>query len=421
MNPQKSDVVVLGAGIIGTSVARQLQEQGRQVTLIDKGPIGYGCSYGNAGWITPCFATPLPQPGMLLKAIKWMFDPESPLYIQPHLDFGLLKWLLQFASNMNKKQENRSIKVLTAISLNSLEFYRAIAKRHPETAFEKTGLLNICETDDSLRGMIGEMEMMAEHGIEGKIMSAAEINEFEPSVREDKIKGGVYYPNECHAEPLAMVQAIYKEFIDLGGTFVPNCEVYDFETENRRITKIKTTRGNMEADLVVWALGSWSEEMGKRLRLRLPVRGGKGYAMIVNDTEFGENDIKPKHSIMIVDRKIAVTPRANSLRLAGTLELVKNDMSIAPRRVNAILKGSKEFLHIPKEFPLHEVWRGLRPCTPDGVPMIGFSKKWDNLFINTGHQLLGLQAAPGSAKLSGQLIANETPYVDSAPFIPDRF
>jgi D-amino-acid dehydrogenase len=218
-----------------------------------------------------------------------------------------------------------------------------------------------------------------------------------------------------------MVQAIYKEFIALGGTFMPNCEVYDFETENRKITKVKTTRGDIEADLVVWALGSWSEHMGKRLGLRLPVRGGKGYSMIVDDTAFGENDIKPKHAIMIVDRKIAVTPRANSLRLAGTLELVKDDMSIAPRRVNAILKGSKQFLKIPNEFPLQEVWRGLRPCTPDGVPMIGFSKTWDNLFINTGHQLLGLQAGPGSAKLAAQLIENKPTIVDPAQFVPDRF
>lgn len=421
MNHQKLDVIVLGAGIIGTAVARELQAKGRQVTLIDKGAVGHGCSYGNAGWITPCFATPLPQPGMLFKAIKWMFDPESPLYIQPHFEFALFKWLLQFTSNMNKKQMNSSIKVLTALSLDSREFYRSLAERNPGTGFETTGLLNICETDKSLRGMISEMEMMAEHGIEGKVMSSQEIADFEPAVRQSEIEGGVYYPKECHAEPLAMVETIFKEFLALGGTFIPKCEVYDFETQNRRISKVKTTHGVFEADLVVWALGRWSEAMGRRLDLRLPVRGGKGYSMIVEDTAFSEDDIKPKHSIMIVDRKIAVTPRATSLRLAGTLELVKDDMSIAPRRVNAILKGSKQFLKIPREFPLQEVWRGLRPCTPDGVPMIGFSKTWDNLFINTGHQLLGLQAGPGSAKLAAQIIANEATLVDPTPFTPDRF
>ncbi len=421
MNHHKLDIIVLGAGIIGTSVARELQAKGRKVTLIDKGPVGHGCSYGNAGWIAPCFATPLPQPGMLLKAIKWMLDPESPLHIQPYLDFGLVKWLLQFTSNMNRAQMNRSIKVLTTLSFDSLEFYRNLAQHNPGTGFDKTGLLNICETDKSLRGMVSEMEMMVEHGIQGKIMSAEEVADFEPSVRQSEIQGGVYYPEECHAEPLAMVETIFKEFVALGGTFVPNCEVYDFETQNRRINKIKTTHGDFEADLVVWALGNWSEAMGRRLNLRLPVRGGKGYSMIVDDSDFGADDTKPKHSIMIVDRKIAVVPRATSLRLAGTLELVKNDMSITPRRVNAILKGSKDFLKIPREFPIQEVWRGLRPCTPDGVPMIGFSKTWDNLFINTGHQMLGFQTGPGSAKLAAQIIESESTIVNPTPFTPDRF
>src|SRR5690606_24464143 len=127
------------------------------------------------------------------------------------------------------------------------------------------------------------------------------------------------------------------------------------------------------------------------------------------------------YPMMIVDRKIAVTPRKNSLRLAGTLELVKVDFAITPRRVNAILKGSKEFLKIPQEFEIEELWRGLRPCTPDGVPMIGFSKKWSNLFICTGHQMLGLQSAPGSARLAGELIFDENTYVDSRPFAVDRF
>lgn len=422
MSTKHLEVAVLGAGIVGASVARELQARGKNVTLIDKGDPGFGCSYGNAGWITPCFATPLPQPGMLVKAMKWLLDPESPLYIQPHADRTLFKWLLRFMRNMNSRQMHESIDVLTAISSASLEWYQKLSERHSEIGFLQNGLLNVCETGDSLAGMAGEMEIMAEHGIEGKLMSAEEVTEFEPSVRQDKITGGVFYPNEAHAEPLATVRAIISEFSDMGGTILSGHEVYDFTTDGKKITNIQTTRGQYSADLIVWALGSWSEHLGQRLDLNIPILGGKGYAMIVPDSELhGEDVIKPQHSIMIVDRKIAVTPRDNSLRLAGTLELVKMDMSITPIRVQAILKGSREFLHLPDEFNVSEVWRGLRPCTPDGVPVIGFSEYWDNLFYCAGHQMLGLQSAPGSALLAGQLIDGEHPYVDPHPFRAERF
>lgn len=421
MANRKVDVLVLGAGIIGTSLARELQSKGRKVVMIDKGTPGYGCSYGNAGWITPCFATPLPQPGMLLKSIKWMLDPESPLYIKPQPSVILMKWLLHFMKNMNVKKMNQSIDVLTEISKESLNFYRELDKRNPQKFdFQNKGLLMIAETEKTLSGIQMEMEMMGKRHIPGKVMTADEVVEFEPSVRREKIKGGVYYTTEAHAEPLDTVLAIHREFEAMGGESLSNTEAYDFEVSDNKITKVKTTRGDFEADLVVFALGSWSEGIAKRLELNVPILGGKGYSMIVKDDQLTDGT-KPKHPIMIVDRKIAVTPRKDSLRLAGTLELVKIDFAITPRRVNAILKGSKEFLKIPQIFEVDELWRGLRPCTPDGVPLIGFSKKWSNMFYCTGHQMLGLQSAPGSARLAAELITGIAPYVDPKPFAPERF
>lgn len=421
MANRKVDVLVLGAGIIGTSVARELQSKGRKVTLIDKGTPGFGCSYGNAGWITPCFATPLPQPGMLLKSMKWMLNPESPLYIKPQPSMILFKWLYHFMKNMNEKKMNNSIDVLTEISKDSLNFYRELDKRNPEKFdFQNKGLLMIAETEKTLSGIQAEMEMMGKRNIPGKVMTADEVVQFEPAVKREKIKGGVYYTTEAHAEPLDAVLQIHREFEVMGGETLSNTEVYDFETTGKKITKVKTTRGDFEAELVVFALGSWSEGIGKRLQIDVPILGGKGYSMIVKDTQLGQG-AKPKHPIMIVDRKIAVTPRKDSLRLAGTLELVKIDFAITPRRVNAILKGSKEFLKIPQQFEIEELWRGLRPCTPDGVPMIGFSDKWSNLFYCTGHQMLGLQSAPGSARLAGELMMGQQTYVDPKPFRPERF
>ncbi|MGE0634404.1 MAG: NAD(P)/FAD-dependent oxidoreductase [Pseudobdellovibrionaceae bacterium] len=410
------DVLVVGGGIIGVSVALEIQKSGRQVLLIERGKIADGCSYGNAGWITPCFAMPLPQPGMLFKSIGWLLDNESPLHIQPHLSGTLVRWLWHFMLSMNHKKMKESVAVLAELSKYSLDFYRdfaALAK--PAMSFEKRGLLMVSATPEGMNHAKLEMDLMRERGIPGEFLSQEAVLAKEPALK-NIVKGGVFFPEEAQVEPYPTTVAIAEEFEKRGGRKLLNCEVYDFEVQVGRIQKVFSTQGVFEAELVVMATGSWSKGIAKRLGVNLPILGGKGYSMIVD-----EGPKKPKHPIMIVEKKIAVTPRADSIRLAGTLELVDQDTSISPARLNAIHKGAGEYLHLAEDSQPRNIWRGLRPCTPDGVPIIDFSKKIQNLFYCTGHQLLGLQSAPGSAKLAGDLIFKRDPVVNPQPFKAARF
>src|SRR5438445_7575020 len=148
----------------------------------------------------------------------------------------------------------------------------------------------------------------------------------------------------------------------------------DLEMVGNKIDKVLTSQGEIKAKQDIVATGSWSKSLAKLLRLRIPILGGKGYAMIVPPLEK-----QPKYPIMIVEKKIAVTPRENSLRIAGTLELVDQDFSITKKRVDNIENGAREFLHLPKDLEVQELWAGLRPCTPDGVPLIGYHKDIQNL------------------------------------------
>lgn len=416
MSLERVDVLVIGGGIIGTSLARELQEAGRKVLIVDRGGIGTGCSFGNAGWITPCFAMPLAQPGMFFKSIGWLLDKESPLHIQPQMNPILFRWLWHFMLSMNNKKMRQSVAVLAELSKYSLDFYEKLSTRSTGSmAFEKRGLLLVSANRAGLDHAKLEMELMRERGIPGEFLSKADLLAKEPALK-DIVKGGVFFPKEAQVEPFATTMAMAEEFEKLGGQTLPQAEVYDFEVADGKIQKIFTTRGVFAADLVVMASGSWSKDLAKSLGLRIPILGGKGYSMIVD-----EGIRKPKHPIMIVEKKIAVTPRAGSIRLAGTLELVDQDMSINAIRLNAIYKGAREYLHLPDDSSPREIWRGLRPCTPDGVPVIGPSKKILNLFYCTGHQLLGLQSAPGSARLAVDLILNRGPLVDPHPFRAERF
>lgn len=414
---QKDDVIIIGGGIIGMACAYQLSQSGVKVTVIDKGPIGHGCSYGNAGWVTPCFAMPLPMPGMLLKSIGWLMDPESPLYIKPSLSPQLFQWLLRFLRSMKQKQMLQSINSLVEISKYSLEAYANLDQKYPNSiSYLQNGLLMVSQTEAGLAAAQEEQRLVETHGIPGSQLSESAVHELEPAII-GKIKGGVYFPSEAHVEPLSAVKTFADAALQNGVTILPHTEVYDFIIEQNKISEIRTTHGNLKADKFILATGSWSPDIAKKLKLNIPVMGGKGYSLILNPLEQ-----QPKIPLMLVERKIAVTPRANSIRIAGTLELVNpTDYSITAHRVDAILRGSRLFLNVPEKPQILELWRGLRPCTPDGVPVIGYSPNYSNLLISTGHQMLGLQSAPGSAKLASDLILNNTPLFDPYPFRAERF
>jgi D-amino-acid dehydrogenase len=414
----KADVVIIGAGVVGLASAYELSLAGAKVVVIDKGDPGYGCSYGNAGWITPCFSMPLPMPGMLFKSIGWLTDPESPLYIKPELSMTLFRWLLRFLLSMNRKQMYASVDALTAISKQSLDIYKKLNQETDKPfSFEQKGLFMAAQSDDGFNYARTEMELVARNGVPGKIMNEDEAREFEPALTQ-RFKGGVFFPEEAHAEPLQVVQMFAHEAQKLGARIFSKAEVIDFQVGQNAVVAARTTRGLFRADQFVLATGSWSPRVGQTLGLRIPVLGGKGYAIITQPLT--PNPLRP---LMLVEKKVAVTPRSSNgtLRLAGTLELVNQDETFTTRRVEAIVRGAREFMNVPDPIQFLEIWRGLRPCTPDGVPIIGRTRRFPNLLLATGHQMLGLQSAPGSGKLLADLALGRTPDLDPAPFRADRF
>ena len=411
----KKDVLIVGGGIIGLSTAVKLAENGAQVTVLEKGQVGYGCSYGNAGWLTPCFALPLAMPGLFFKSLKWMMNPEGPLYIKPSLDPLLFRWLTRFTMSMSEKKARTATEALVNLSKVSLDLYEKLAQEFPEIALEKKGLLMVAQSKNGVEAALQELDYVSRYAIQGKSLTPDEIRKMEPSLI-GHLEGGVYFPNEAHAEPLKIVQALAKKAQALGVKIEENIEVQHWEISKGQVQKLTTSKGDRKADVYVLATGSWSHSIAKELKLSVPILGGKGYAMIVPPLS-----TQPQHPMMLIEKKIAITPRKNSLRIAGTLELVNQDFTITQRRVQAIIKGAREFLPVPQDLKIEETWLGLRPCTPDGVPLIGYSNKISNLALGCGHQMLGLQTGFGTGQLLADLIINGKSDLDRPVFDPNRF
>ncbi len=410
------DVLVVGGGVIGLACALELRQRGAAVTLLERDRVGEACSYGNAGWLTPALAVPLPAPGLVWKATKWLLDPESPFYIQPRLDLGLAAWLLRFLAATSRPRYERGTAALVELCRWSVDRWEELARRTPVPfGFERAGLLAIYEHPQALAAGRGAAELVARFGVPFEAWSAEEIRAREPAVIGAQV-GGYFFPQDAHCEPFLAVSALAVEARAAGVEVIEGAEVYAVRRAGDRVVELETTAGAFAGREIVVATGAWSKRFGRTLGLDLPVLGAKGYSLVVPRQE-----PHPTRSLMLAERKLALNPHRDALRISGTLELVDEDLSITARRVGAIVRAARGMVALPDPLPPHELWRGLRPCTPDGMPLIGRARGLANVWLATGHQMTGLKTSLGTGRLLAELMGGEKPTFDPAPFRADRY
>ena len=415
---QRADVVVVGGGVVGVATAWELATRGVPVTLVEKGAIASGCSYGNAGYICPSHSVPLPHPGVLSQGLRFMLDAESPFYVRPRLDRALLRWLWRFRRACTERHVQRALPVIRDLSQASLDIFTELAGTF-DFGFRRDGLLTVYRTERGLDAGRHEAHVLETAGIAVKILEREAAHALEPALRPDVI-GAVYFPDDAHATPDRFVRGLARLAEDAGVTMRTETEVLGFRTDGARVVAAETTRGDIECRELVLAAGSWSPTIAASLGLHVPVQAAKGYSLTYEQPEDG-----PRRPVLCAEARVAVTPMRGEhgpiLRFGGTLELAGLDLSINRRRVTAIERGARQFLALPDELSLIEMWRGLRPCTPDGLPMIGRARRWKNLVVGTGHAMLGLTLGPITGRIVAQIITGETPHLDLRPVDPDRF
>ena len=408
------DVLVVGGGAIGASIAYEVARTGATVRLVERGPrLADGCSYGSAGLICPSHSAPLATPAALRQGIVWMFKRSSPLYLKPRP--AVVPWIARFTAAATPGRARAGTAVIRELSRASLALHAALADAGLDTTFERRGILNAYETDSGLVAGTEEAAAAREAGLRVETLDAAGAREVEPAL-SGAVRGGVLYPDEAHCDPVRFVEAVGNAAAERGARIETGVEVQRLHAPDGRVERVETTAGVFAPGTVVLAAGAWTPRLARDAGVYVPVEGGKGYHV-----ELAPGERPLRVPVFMQESRVIATPYPDRLRLAGTLELAGLDLSIDPVRVEAIVASARRNLSTLPAGEPRGVWRGLRPCAPDGLPIVGRPARVENLILATGHAMMGLTLAPVTGRLVAELVTGREPSHDLAPLSPDRF
>lgn len=417
---QNRSVIICGGGIIGLSCAYYLAREGWRVTVVERNAEGTdSCAHGSAGYISPSHVVPLAAPGMVWNGLKWMLSSRSPFYIKPRLDSDLMRWGWLFARACSPAHTRRAAPVLRDLCLGGRRLFVELADI-TGNAFElKTeGLLNLCQTQEGLDHEAHGLAAIAnELGVEAQVLNAQQTAALEPGAKL-AVAGSVYFPIDAHVTPRRLMPALTGLLKEMGVKFSWSTSVYGWRSEGGRIAGVSTNSGDLYADEYVLTGGSWSPSMVAGLGMRLPMQPGKGYSLTIPQPRF-----QLTKSLILTERRVAVTPMGGQLRFGGTMEISGHSDQVRPERVEQIIAGAQAFFPemTAADFAGIKPWFGYRPVSPDGLPYIGRLGAYANLSTASGHAMLGLTMAPISGLLISEILSGRKPSVDLTLLNPNRF
>lgn len=407
--------VIVGGGVIGLCSAYFLRRAGLDVTLLDKGRTGQAASKGNAGWITRALSAPVPAPGVFSYGLRSMLLPDSPLYIKPSAAITMMPWLLRFATYCRTGPYQRGLEAMARLTERALPAYERLRTAGVDVRFDGDGLL-FCFMDlTHIPRTLKEIEPMTQHGeSRPAVMGGAEIRELEPALSE-RVVGGFMVPQERFVHPATLTSLLDETIRGMGVNVREGAEVLGFERNGSAVTGVRLAGEVLAADQVLLAAGAWTGELCALLGKRLPIQAGKGYSFAV------QLEIMPRHALYMHEARVGASPFGGGLRLAGTMEFSGINVNLDRRRIQAIARSCEPYFAERIPAARAEEWVGMRPLAPDGLPVIGRLEAFANVFVASGHSMLGITLGPATGEVvAGQMLTGQTPSGFEA-FSPARF
>jgi D-amino-acid dehydrogenase len=402
-------VLVLGAGIIGTTSAWYLARAGCRVTLVERRPgVGLETSFANGSLITPSMSDPWAAPGLPWQLLKWLGREDAPFLLRLGALPGLTSFGPAFLRNCTAARWRRNTEIILRLTrysqalLNELVALTGIA--YDGAAL---GILRLCRDPAALEHA---EKVAAAVGVAYRPLDAAGCARLEPAIASaaDRIVGGIHFPDDQSGDAYKFTAALAERARDAGVECRFGVAVRALEIAGDRVTGVITDQGRLEADRYLVALGCGGARLLRPLGIALPVYPVKGYSVTL---EIDGWNGAPRLPLVDSGRKLAIVRLGDRLRLAGTAELAGYDTTLNPARGANLLESLHTLLPDAPNLGTARHWTGLRPMTPDGIPLLG-PTSYQNLFLNLGHGHLGWTMACGSAKLLADLLTGRPPEID---------
>ncbi len=411
-------VVVVGGGIVGLSCAFALAEEEHDVLVVEQGGLGDGASSGNAGWVTPSLATPLAAPGVLRQGLRHALDPRGALVIRPSLDTSWLRWLVRFGWASRRARFARGVEALHRLSRTTLTELDRMAAAGVAFEEHRAGLLAVARSPAALEWFESVFDELRRIGFAGRLepLSGAEARATEP-VLTNAVVGALHATLDRHVAPLSLLSGLASHLADRGVELRTQTRVSRLERGSDR-WRVRSPDGPDEtADAVVLAAALGSVELARPFGLRLPLVAAKGYSVTIPHA-----DPTPTRPLYLCEPKVGLTPLEAGLRIAGFFELGARDAAPSVERCSQLVAETRPYLTaLGDRLPPGEAgWAGMRPATPDSLPLLGRVPGIPGLVLATGHGMLGVTLAPATGAAVAALIGGAD---DSwlAPFAPARF
>ncbi|MFF4826042.1 NAD(P)/FAD-dependent oxidoreductase [Streptomyces sp. NPDC001312] len=410
-----SRVAVVGAGMVGLSTAWFLQERGVGVTVYDREGVAAGSSWGNAGWLTPGLATPLPEPAVLTYGVRAVLSPSSPVYVPPSADPKLLRFLAGFARNSTASQWLRSMRALVPINSLALPTFDMLAEGGVEArTLEAKSFIAAYRTAAERKVLLEELEQIHSAGqtMEFDVLDGNEARGVEPSL-SDEIGAAIRLHGQRYIDPGHYVHALADAVRARGGVIHEGTEVTEVRDEAAGVTVVGGGGDGERFDAVVLGAGAWLGRLARKFGVRSLVQAGRGYSFSIPVEHV------PSGPVYFPAQRVACTPLGDRLRVAGMMEFRKPEARLDARRVHAIAEAARPLLRGADLDARQDEWVGSRPCTTDGLPLIGATRS-PRVFAAGGHGMWGITLGPATGRLLAETIVTGERPAQLAPFDPLR-
>lgn len=412
-NATPERVAVIGAGMVGLATAWFLRQRGVAVTVLDRVGVAAGSSWGNAGWLSPSKVVPLPDPAVLRYGLRAMVSPSSPVYVPPRPDPRLLAFMAGFVRHCTHPAWRRSLTALVGLNRRALAGFDALSEAGVGGAVTEADILAAFATTAEADHLIAEYDQMRAGGqeVEYEVITGDAARGREPAL-SDRVVAGVALRGQRFINPGEYLAALAEAVRGAGGEIRDGVGVTNIRD---RGTAVDVEAGGRSEtfDAVVIATGAWLGELARPFGVRTTVQAGRGYSFSVPVEKL------PSGPLYFPGQRVACTPVGDRLRIAGMMEFRPPNAPLDPRRVHAITEAVRPLLTGADLDAREDEWVGGRPCTPDGLPLIGRTRS-ARVFVAGGHGMWGITLGPVTGQLLTELITTGYRPAELAPFDPLR-